>query len=209
MIMSNTEKKTPWPMIAIGLCLIAALAFGMGTMFGRSQTAATPEPTAASSGSGIHVVGSVDATPKPTTAPSAPVITEAPATSSAPVSEPAPGYTPVPELKPAEIIMKHEFWQDADGKMALWVNQSTGSADFMYKDEVFTVINILQDFEDTIDGFYMNSSLIMEATNGGYEASAGLYCFQDGPQEFIQAWFGEDKVILRPVDENPFAKFAQ
>ena len=44
MIMSNTEKKTPWSMIAIGLCLIAALAFAMGTMFGRSQTTATPEP---------------------------------------------------------------------------------------------------------------------------------------------------------------------
>ena len=199
--MSNTEKKTPWPMIAVALCLIAAAAFGFGILFGRSQTAAAPQPAATSSGSAVNVVGSVDATPKPSTAPAPPTpIPEKPTD---------PPATPVVVLKPVEIINKHEFWQDADGKMALWVNQSTGSIDFLYNDEVFTVTQTLQDFEDTIDGFYMNSSLIMEATNGGYEASAGLYCFQDGPDEYIQAWFGEDKVILRPVETNPFAKFAQ
>ena len=112
------------------------------------------------------------------------------------------------DVTPAGILMYHPYWGSDDGKAGMEIDVESDEAVVLFNDEVFLVTEIM-DIEGEVDNFTYNMVFILEAVNGGYEASCALFCYQDRTGDNIQVAFGELRETMKPVETSLLDKFKQ
>ncbi len=88
------------------------------------------------------------------------------------------------------------------------IDVESDEAVVLFNDEVFFVTEIM-DIEGEVDNFTYNLVFVLEAVNGGYEASCALFCYQDRTGDNIQVAFGELRETMKPVETSLLDKFKQ
>ena len=132
-------------------------------------------------------------------------------TANEPEYDPNPSYVThdwSDDVSPAGILMYHPYWGSDDGKAGMEIDVEDDEAVVLFNGEVYFVTEIL-DIEGTVDNFDYNMILVLEAVNGGYEASCALYCYQDRTGDNIQVVFGDLFETMKPVETSLLDQFKQ
>ena len=142
-------------------------------------------------------------------------------TQSSELSESEPEPEPEPESEPrnpasseeegpspVEILCSNRNWTDITGKCSIVVDVDNDECAFIEGDEVFMVTDLFE-MDLSRANEYTNLCFVMEAINGGYEASASMYCFEDAEGPHMLVHFGDNSYYMNPTETDPLARFAQ